>query len=97
MNAQQYLATFLQWERTHPNEPFRDWAGLVAAIATALSDEAQMRAVVGAAVQSDERLRGLLQQMLNIAENCDETGYIDGVGFVDLDKLHEKVRAALAP
>jgi hypothetical protein len=35
--------------------------------------------------------------MLDVAENCDETGYADGVGFVDLDKLHAKVRSALSP
>ncbi len=40
-------------------------------------------------------LQGLLQQMLDVAENCDETGYAEGVGFVDLDKLHNEVRAAL--
>lgn len=40
-------------------------------------------------------LRELLQEMLNVAENCDETGYADGYGFVDIDKLHEKVRAAV--
>lgn len=38
--------------------------------------------------------RELLQSMLNVAENCDETGYADGYGFVDVDALHEKVRAA---
>jgi hypothetical protein len=38
----------------------------------------------------------LLTSMLNVAENCDETGYADGVGFVDIDKLHSDVRAALA-
>ncbi len=41
-------------------------------------------------------LRSLLQQMLDVAENADETGYVTDVGFVDLDKLHAKVRAALA-
>lgn len=40
--------------------------------------------------------RELMQQLLNVAENCDETGYADGVGFVDVDALHEKVRAWLA-
>lgn len=39
--------------------------------------------------------RSLLQQMLDVAENCDETGYAEGVGFVDLNKLHAEVRAAL--
>lgn len=39
----------------------------------------------------------LLQQMLDVTENCDETGYADGVGFVDIDELHERVRAALSP
>jgi hypothetical protein len=34
--------------------------------------------------------------MLNVAENCDETGYADGYGFVDVDKLHENVCAAIA-
>lgn len=41
------------------------------------------------------RLRGLLEQMLNVAENADETGYVTDVGFVDLDKLHAEVRTAL--
>ncbi len=40
-------------------------------------------------------LKSLLQQMLDVAENCDETGYATDCGFVDLDKLHAKVRAAL--
>lgn len=39
--------------------------------------------------------RALLQQMLDVAENADETGYVADVGFVDLDKLHAEVRAAL--
>lgn len=37
----------------------------------------------------------LLQQMLNVAENADETGYVADVGFVNLDKLHAKVRRAI--
>ncbi len=41
------------------------------------------------------RLRSLLQQMLDVAENADETGYVPDVGFVDLDKLHAEVRGAL--
>jgi hypothetical protein len=44
-----------------------------------------------------DTLRDLLQRMLDVAENCDETGYADGVGFVDIDKLHDEVRAILAP
>lgn len=43
------------------------------------------------------RLRDLLQQMLDVAENADETGYVTDVGFVDLDKLHGEVRDALTP
>jgi hypothetical protein len=42
------------------------------------------------------KLQGLLQQMLDVAENADETGYVTDVGFVDLEKLHAEVRAALA-
>lgn len=40
-------------------------------------------------------MQSLLQQMLDVAENCDETGYAPDVGFVDTDKLHAEVRAAL--
>lgn len=36
-----------------------------------------------------------LEQMLNVAENADETGYVQDCGFVDLDKLHANVRAAI--
>lgn len=41
-------------------------------------------------------LREALQQMIDVAEHCDETGYAEGVGFVDIGKLHDKARAALA-
>lgn len=47
--------------------------------------------------RENAKLRSLLQQMLDVAENADETGYVTDVGFVDLDKLHEEVRAALKP
>lgn len=40
-------------------------------------------------------LRSLLQQMLDVAENADETGYVADAGFVNLDKLHAEVRRAL--
>ena len=48
--------------------------------------------------QSEEvkRLADLLEQMVNVAENADETGYVTDVGFVDLDKLHAKAREAIA-
>jgi DNA repair exonuclease SbcCD ATPase subunit len=42
-------------------------------------------------------LASLLEQMLNVAENADETGYVTDCGFIDLDKLHAEVRSALAP
>ena len=47
--------------------------------------------------QSEEvkRLTDLLEQMVNVAENADETGYVTDVGFVDLDKLHAKVREVI--
>lgn len=61
---------------------------------TQAEQEAMARALIERDGQCSD-LRSLLQQMLDVAENCDETGYIDGVGFVDLDKLHAKVRAAL--
>lgn len=55
------------------------------------------RSELMAAENITERLRSLLQQMLDMAENADETGYVTDVGFVDLDKLHAEVRSALSP
>lgn len=37
----------------------------------------------------------LLKKMLDVAEIADETGYVEDCGFVDLDKLHAEVRAAI--
>jgi len=45
--------------------------------------------------EENNHLRSLLQQMLDVAEDCDPTGYADEVGFVDLDKLHAEVRRAI--
>lgn len=53
------------------------------------------RSVLLDAEQIAENYRDLLQRMLDVSENCDETGYADGVGFVDIDKLHAEVRAAV--
>lgn len=39
--------------------------------------------------------QSLLSQMLNVALCADETGYVVDVGFVDIDALHDKVRAFL--
>jgi hypothetical protein len=58
---------------------------------------ARLVRVLGRRETEIAQLRGLLQQMLVAAENCDETGYADGVGFVDLEKLHTEVRSALSP
>ena len=54
-----------------------------------------LRADLIAARADVERMRSLLEQMLNVAENADETGYVTDCGFVDLDKLHANVRAAI--
>lgn len=62
---------------------------------------AEWRAIVSRGirevVEENTKLRSLLQQMLDVAENADETGYVTDVGFVDLDKLHAEVREALKP
>jgi len=55
------------------------------------------RSELVAADKITERIRSLLQQMLDVAENADETGYVTDVGFVDLDKLHAEVRACFSP
>lgn len=46
---------------------------------------------------SNRKLSELLQQMLFVSENADETGYVTDVGFVDIDKLHNECREALKP
>lgn len=43
-----------------------------------------------------ERLAPVLRDLLFAFENADETGYVTDAGFVDLDSLKEKARAALA-
>jgi chromosome segregation ATPase len=48
-----------------------------------------------ATAQQVRQLKDHLEQMLNVAENADKTGYVAGCGFVDLDKLHAKVREAI--
>lgn len=76
---------------SHEPEPQRLW------------NEEDMRDYAAARVQAanhvwterTRNLRSLLQQMLDVAENADETGYVTDVGFVDLDKLHAEARAAL--
>lgn len=55
-------------------------------------DEAEANAKLIAAAPA---LLELLQQMLDVAENADETGYVTDVGFLNLDKLHEQARAAI--
>lgn len=64
------------------------WTGAANHIEMMFAREVALRAEV-------ESLTSLLKQMLDVAENCDETGYVDGVGFVNLDKLHDEVRTAL--
>jgi hypothetical protein len=61
MTADEYLTRFLEWHISHPNEPFRDWSGLVGAVQTVLSDGAQMRALLGSALSDTERLDWLEQ------------------------------------
>ncbi len=72
---------------------------IIAKLALDLSGPHERAIIADCKAHRDEnaKLRGLLQNMLDVAENADETGYVTDVGFVDLDKLHEEVRAALAP
>lgn len=59
------------------------------------TDNFDFAAIIAAHDQHAETVR-LLEAVLNVAENCDETGYADGVGFVNLDKLHNEIRTHLA-
>ncbi len=47
-------------------------------------------------VKSRDEFATLLEQMVDVAECADETGYVEDLGFVDLDALHKKVRDLLA-
>jgi len=58
--------------------------------------EVDRRIGIALSAEGARNPRRLLQQMLDVAENRDETGYVDGVGFVDIDKLHAEVRSVLA-
>lgn len=58
---------------------------------------AEERALIASACQSHAALVEALEELLMAHENCDETGYVDGVGFMrGYDHLPEKARAALA-
>lgn len=43
-----------------------------------------------------QELEEALDELVAIQECCDETGYVDGEGFVDVDASLEKARTALA-
>jgi len=57
----------------------------------------RITATASAALVEIKKLRALLQHMLDVAENADETGYVTDAGFVDIDELHAEVREALSP
>lgn len=56
----------------------------------------QLQCVCSDLQKDNAALRALLQQMLDVAENCDETGYVDGVGFVDVEAQDESMRIRYA-
>ncbi len=58
-------------------------------------NDAQIHGYLAGEISRLRPMESLLQQMLDVAENADETGYITDVGFVDLEKLHNEARAAL--
>lgn len=47
-------------------------------------------------IASAPELLEALQQLIMCAEYADETGYVADVGFVDIDSIHDKARAAIA-
>jgi len=55
---------------------------------TVMEERDQLRARVA-------ELADLLRTMVDVAGKCDETGYAEGVGFVDLPSLRDKARAAI--
>lgn len=63
--------------------------------AAGCENDAQIHGYLAAEVSRLRPMESLLEQMLDVAENADETGYVADVGFVDLDKLHAEVRATL--
>ena len=54
MKAEEYLTHFLVWHKNYPNEPFRDWSGLVRAIEIVLSDNEALRSLIGKQITEEE-------------------------------------------
>lgn len=66
------------------------------------SKESEMGVIVGPFIQrtclseSAPELLEALQELLYVQQCADETGYVDGVGFVDVDSTVKKAEAAIA-
>lgn len=66
-------------------------------IMKAVSSHARLLSESARQSQRIEQLEGALKDLLFVFENADETGYVDGVGFVKgFDELPDKCRALLA-
>jgi hypothetical protein len=55
-----------------------------------------LEAQLAASQELCDELAEALKDMLFAAENADETGYVADVGFIEIDALYAKARAALA-
>ncbi|WP_153811358.1 hypothetical protein [Terrimicrobium sacchariphilum] len=51
---------------------------------------------VGKLFAAAPELLAALKELLMVREWADETGYVQDVGFVDVESIHEKARAAIA-
>jgi hypothetical protein len=89
--------SWLQWARevlTDYRREFDDHAaGLRAGLAWLLFHRTQDLA---ASQAREAALRTALENLLTVSENADETGYVDGEGWLPLDAIQKAAREALA-
>ncbi len=56
----------------------------------------QVHAEIVRRVNAYPQLVEALQNLLTVSENADETGYVDGEGWLPLERIQEAARAALS-
>lgn len=61
-----------------------------------LADIEAQKADLAAARERISTLEGALRNLLTVSEHADETGYVDGVGFLDIDAIQQQAHAALS-
>ena len=89
-----YLFTHVDWD----NEPvnFESLAQIVSYGKRALRECLERKHETDSLKEQRDELLELLELLVCAFESCDETGYVDGHGFIDTEDLTEKARQAIA-